>query len=332
MENKFLSRLSKASLGGGITFISSVGQIAALLLKLVLGLIVLITNAINQKNAKKPLLKTKSREQALEEFFMAKNNFNFDPKVDPKLNLARIRFEKEVSAVREQEREKKRKFNRIDGAWKLISVGTGIFLGGVTFDALHVGGIGLGILSGAFVGWIGAVINNFIVKQSKDDKYTVVPKREAVTAPAIASNDLPQSRNELVQNVLLEAATNLQKIDDTIVTLKHPDSINIVTQIVNTGKRIMGKVADDPDKFSIAQRVFTYYFKEAVAVAASLGKMENDTKPDVARILSTQSVLQKLVLLFESTELELKDDDNKALDIDLKLLDQSLKADLKINN
>ena len=55
MENKFLSRLSKASLGGGITFISSVGQIAALLLKLVLGLIVLITNAINQKNAKKGL-------------------------------------------------------------------------------------------------------------------------------------------------------------------------------------------------------------------------------------------------------------------------------------
>jgi 5-bromo-4-chloroindolyl phosphate hydrolysis protein len=332
MKNKSISRLSKASLGGGILFASSVFQVFALLLKLVLGLIVSITSAINQKTPKSALPKTKSREQELEDFFMAKNNYNFDPKIDPKLNLARIRFEKEVSAIRDQEREKRRKFNRIDGAWKLISVGTGLFIGGATINTLNVGAIGLGILSGALIGWIGAVINNFIVKQSENANYTTVPKREAVSAPTIASNDLPQSRNELVQKVLLEAATNLQKIDDTIVGLKHPDSINIVTQIVNTGKRIMGKVADDPDKFNIAQRVFTYYFKEAVAVATSLAKMENDTKPDVARVLSTQSVLQKLVLLFESTELELKDDDNKALDIDLKLLDQSLKADLKINN
>ena len=50
-------------------------------------------------------------------------------------------------------------------------------------------------------------------------------------------------------------------------------------------------------------------------------------KLDIARISSTQSILQKLSILFEKTELELKEDDNKSLDIDLKLLDQSLQAD-----
>jgi hypothetical protein len=47
------------------------------------------------------------------------------------------------------------------------------------------------------------------------------------------------------------------------------------------------------------------------------------------RIGGTQTILKKLEVLFERTELELKADEGKELDIDLKLLDQSIESDLR---
>ena len=347
MDKSLLLRIFRGLLGTGVNFAGNAKFSGNLFIRLALGLLVFGASAINKKlqapEAKtkfedktnfgdiNPELaqKSKNKHQELEEFFMAKKSY--DANEDPRLSLARIRFEKEVNETRARERAKKSKFRRIDWAWKLISVGTGITVFGVTLDALNVGAIGLGILSGAAVGYIGAVINNYIAKLDKKDDFQLVPQREAIVAPQIDDNSYP-SHNEVVQKVLLEAATSLQKINDTIGKLKHPDSINSVTQIVTIGKRLMKNVAENPDKLSIAQRVFTYYCPEAVGVAQSLAKIENDAKPDVSRIISTQSILQKLVMLLESTELELKADDNKALDIDLKLLNQSLKSDLKIPN
>ena len=47
-------------------------------------------------------------------------------------------------------------------------------------------------------------------------------------------------------------------------------------------------------------------------VAGGLAKIEGDAKPDIERVIATQGILQKLVILFEKTELDLKNDDNKA--------------------
>ena len=91
----------------------------------------------------------------------------------------------------------------------------------------------------------------------------------------------------------------------------------------------MQSVAANPDKLAIAQRVFTYYCPETVKVADALSKLELDANPDVERITGTQTVLKKLEVLFERTELELKDDTGKELDIDLRLLDQSIESDLR---
>lgn len=308
--------------------IKSVRPVIATGLRLVIGLLSFGIGAIIAQISKQSKSPEQQKLRQMEKFFMSSFRNN---KTDNRNIAARERFENELRNIKEIERQKKRRFNRIDGAWKIASVGSGLLTGGFLLDVNFFAGVGLGLLVGGAVGWVGAIINNFIYKNTESKNAIKVPPRELIEAPQLTAPDLPSGRSELVQKILLEAATSLQKLDTIIPTLRHPDSISSVTQLVRTGKRIMDNIAQNPEKLSIAQRVFTYYCPEAYGVAAALAKIENDNKPDVNRILSTQGILQKLVVLFEKTELELKADDNKSLDIDLKLLDQSLQMDLKNN-
>lgn len=323
-KNKgFLRNLLYAIFGLGAGSIKTLSPIAKNTFSLSLGVVSFAIGTVAKLVAVKANDKDKEKLRQVERFFMSKEAD------DIRRNNARERFNNEVRALKEAEKAKKRRFNRIDGAFRLVSVGAGLLAGGVIFEAINpLAGIGLGLLVGGAVGWVGTIINAAIFKASEGKNYSQVPKRETITAPNI-SQDAPNNRNELVQKVLLEAATSLQKLDDTIPKLRHPDSISSVKQLVKIGRKLMDFVAASPEKLSIAQRILTYYCTEAVNVANGLAKIESDAKPDVERVIATQGILQKLVILFEKTELELKNDDNKALDIDLKLLDQSLQNDLR---
>jgi 5-bromo-4-chloroindolyl phosphate hydrolysis protein len=243
---------------------------------------------------------------------------------------ARRRYELEIRASRDVQREQRRAIGRVKGAWRLAAVGAGLFLGAVVGDALGpLAGIGFGLMIGGTVNWFGTLFMDRGANKAKATGATPVPTRPQIEAPTVGENILPQGRTELVQQVLGEAASSLRALDALIPKLRHPDSVSSVARIVAVGNRVMQGVAESPDKLAIAQRVFTYYCPETVKVAEALSKLELDARPDIERITSTQTVLKKLEVLFERTELDLKADDSKELDIDLKLLDQSLESDLR---
>jgi 5-bromo-4-chloroindolyl phosphate hydrolysis protein len=243
---------------------------------------------------------------------------------------ARRRYELEIRASRDVQREQRKAVGRVKGAWRLAAIGAGLFLGAVVGQELGgLAGIGFGLMIGGSINWFGSLYMDRGAKKAAATGATPVPTRPQIEAPVVGENVLPQGRTELVQQVLGEAATNLRALDALMPKLQHPDSVSSVARIVAVGNRIMQAVAASPDKLAIAQRVFTYYCPETVKVADALSKLEMDARPDVERITGTQTVLKKLEVLFERTELELKADDGKELDIDLKLLDQSIEADLR---
>jgi hypothetical protein len=246
------------------------------------------------------------------------------------MEQARRRYELEIRASRDVQREQRKAVGRVKGAWRLAAVGAGLFLGAVIGDAIGpLAGVGFGLMVGGTVNWFGSLFMDRGAKKANATSATPVPRRAEIEAPTVGENVLPQGRTELVQQVLGEAATSLRALDALLPKLRHPDSVSSVARIVAVGNRIMQAVAISPDKLAIAQRVFTYYCPESVKVADALSKLEADARPDVERITSTQTVLKKLEVLFERTELELKADDGKELDIDLKLLDQSIESDLR---
>lgn len=247
------------------------------------------------------------------------------------MEQARRRYELEIRASRDVQREQRKAVGRVKRAWTLAAVGAGLFLGVAVGNSMEsfLGGVGFGLMVGGAINWFGTLIMNQSAKKSSTTSATPVPRRPEIEAPVVGENVLPQGRTELVQQVLGEAATSLRALDALMPKLRHPDSVSSVARIVAVGNRVMQAVAASPDKLAIAQRVFTYYCPESVKVADALSKLEMDARPDVERITSTQTVLKKLEVLFERTELELKADDGKELDIDLKLLDQSIEADLR---
>ena len=247
-----------------------------------------------------------------------------------KMEEARRRYELEIRAARDVQREQRRAQGRLKAGWTLASVGAGIFLAAVIGDALNpLAGIGFGIMTGGFVSWIVSLFLNRSQKATSLSNAIPVPVRPEIAAPTVSENTMPQGRTELVQQVLAEAAAALRALDGTMSRLRHPDSVASVARIVAVGNRLMLSVAANPEKFAVAQRVFTYYCPETVKVAEALAKLEGDRAPDMERIGGTQTVLKKLEVLFERTELELKADEGKELDIDLRLLDQSIESDLR---
>ena len=247
-----------------------------------------------------------------------------------KMEDARRRFELEIRAARDIQREQRRAQGRTKAAWTVASVGAGIFLAAVIGDVLNpLAGIGFGIMVGGAISWIGSFFLNRAPKQVAGAPAIPVPRRPEIETPTVSENAMPQGRTELVQQVLADAANALRALDGTLSRLRHPDSVASVARIVAVGNRLMMMVAANPEKLAIAQRVFTYYCPETVKVAEALAKIESDPAPDMERIAGTQTILKKLEVLFERTELELKADEGKELDIDLKLLDQSIESDLR---
>lgn len=243
---------------------------------------------------------------------------------------ARRRYELEIRASRDVQREQRKAVGRVKSAWRLAAIGAGLFLGAVVGDALgSLAGIGFGLMVGGSINWFGSLFMDRDAKKADAIGATPVPRRAQIEAPTVGENALPQGRAELVQQVLGEAATSLRALDGIMPKLRHPDSVSSVARIVAVGNRLMQSVAANPEKLAIAQRVFTYYCPESVKVADALSKLEMDANPDVERITGTQTVLKKLEVLFERTELELKADEGKELDIDLRLLDQSIESDLR---
>jgi 5-bromo-4-chloroindolyl phosphate hydrolysis protein len=246
------------------------------------------------------------------------------------MEQARRRYELEIRASRDVQREQRRAVGRVKGAWRLAAIGAGLFLGAVIGQNVSpLAGVGFGLMVGGTINWFGSLFMDRGAGKAASTGAIPVPTRPQIEAPVVGENVLPQGRTELVQQVLGEAATSLRALDALMPKLRHPDSVSSVARIVAVGNRIMQAVAVSPDKLAIAQRVFTYYCPETVKVAEALSKLELDARPDVERISGTQTVLKKLEVLFERTELELKADDGKELDIDLKLLDQSIEADLR---
>jgi 5-bromo-4-chloroindolyl phosphate hydrolysis protein len=257
------------------------------------------------------------------------------PNADPKLEAARKKFDAELRQLKSDAEARRRKGGARKAAWTLGAVGAGLMAFGLMMqlDLFPLIGVGSGILVGALVAWLGTLVNEQMDARQEDARPAIpVPQRMAIAAPQAQVQGLPSGRAELVQRLLGEAADALARLDATIPRLRLPESVAQVAQIVASGNRLMKAVADSPEQLATAQRVFTYYCPESVKVAEGLVALESSPRPDLERIQATQTVLKKLAALFDKTELELRHGDAQALDIDVRLLDQSLEADLKLIN
>lgn len=87
-------------------------------------------------------------------------------------------------------------------------------------------------------------------------------------------------------------------------------------------KEVEAGLEADPSRLSDVQRLFTYYLPATADLLAARGAIAGST--DQARLAEIDTMIGKLDLAFTDFSQRLKGHDARTLDLDLRLLDQSL--------
>lgn len=235
-------------------------------------------------------------------------------------------------AQRDVEREKRREIAKRQGERRLVATGAGLLVGGAASIGLPtVAAVGLGLMVGGIIMVLMRLLpsGEEAPRPRKAAFPAPVVQRPSLETPRVDAKTIPTTRAELVQKVLGEATEDLKKLDAALPRLRDFAIVASVAKIVAVGQRVSQAVAAAPDKLPAAQRLFTFYCPKAVEVTHSLIEMQADPTIDAGRLDATRDVLSKLEMVFDKTELDLKAVDGRVVDIELRVLNQSLDEDLR---
>jgi hypothetical protein len=219
---------------------------------------------------------------------------------------------------RRLEKLEKRRQQAADGRRNLLAVGAGLFAGGLaaTLGLITVAAVGVGLLTGGCV----AMLLRWIEEAGPDLRLPQRAARPALSDPSIAGQD---PRAALIRSVVTAAMVNVRAVDKAAASSTDLETAAILTRIAAIGHRICRAVAAQPALFDNAQRLLTYHAEKAATLADWAASAQGERQIGVRRVLA------RMELLFEQTEAALKHEDNRELDLELRLINQALDEDLR---
>lgn len=143
--------------------------------------------------------------------------------------------------------------------------------------------------------------------------------------PQIDETPITPQSLELHKKVIEDAKSDLMQIKAASGVASGDLSLNL-QKIVQNAEKIEQDLLREPHKLSEVQRIFTYYipstqdllFARAKAVAAN----------DQTKLTEIDSMMARLAQAYEDFARKMHGEDARSIDIDIKLLDQSLQEDL----
>jgi hypothetical protein len=242
-------------------------------------------------------------------------------------DAARVQAERE--AARQAARDQARRLREQRGIRSYVGAGAGLLAGGLASIALpSVAAVGIGLL-------VGGAANVFIRMLQTIDPDSLklrLPQfakpQRVIDPPEVDGRNLAKSQRDLVQGVLDDGADNLRRLDAVSGKLAGTDAAaaEICRRLVRAGEKLSDAVADEPTKFAIAQRVFTYHLPKAVYVAETfLGLQDQQSEK---RAADARHVLTRMEMVFEKTLLDMSEVDAAEMDLEMRLINQSLDEEL----
>jgi 5-bromo-4-chloroindolyl phosphate hydrolysis protein len=126
-------------------------------------------------------------------------------------------------------------------------------------------------------------------------------------------------------NDALPAAARLREASAKITDKTVRDRVQHLTAICQD---VFAKVEQNPGNASAVRRFLSYYIPRAAEVAEGYALLEDRHAPDAAKLTEVGGVIEKLEGAFVHYADSLADSELGSLDVDLKLIQASLKEDL----
>jgi len=234
----------------------------------------------------------------------------------------------EREAARQAARVEKLRLREQHAIRRYAAAGAGLLAGGVASMMLPtVAAVGIGLLTGGAVSMILRAIQNGALAP-RNLPFRAPQRPRSIDPPEVDGRDIPKSQRDVVQGVLDETALALRKLDAAGRALsgKDEEAAALCCRLVAAGERLSDVVADEPMKFSAAQRVLTYHLPKAVFVAETFRNLGPEHYEH--RAAQARHLLTRMEMVFEKAILDMSSVDAAEMDLEMRLINQALDEDL----
>jgi 5-bromo-4-chloroindolyl phosphate hydrolysis protein len=137
-----------------------------------------------------------------------------------------------------------------------------------------------------------------------------------------------RGRLDLARRVLTEAEPAVERLKSVAGRIRNTAIAARVDRLAETGRTILAGVEADPNRLAGVQRFLTYYLPQASELADNYAVLEQKRSPDPSRVKEAEDLIGKLDEAFSHYADSLLESDLADLDVQLRLLQSSLKEDL----
>jgi 5-bromo-4-chloroindolyl phosphate hydrolysis protein len=133
---------------------------------------------------------------------------------------------------------------------------------------------------------------------------------------------------EFARELLTDAEPLAVRLEVAVNSIRTPKVADRVRHLARVAREIFAAIEEEPLHIDRVRRFLTYYLPRAADLAEAYAVLEKGSKPDTARIATTNDLIDRLDDAFTHYAANLEEADLGNLDIELKLLKSSLDEDL----
>jgi DNA repair ATPase RecN len=154
----------------------------------------------------------------------------------------------------------------------------------------------------------------------------LAPRRplEGISMASVARGDVVAA-----QAALEDADRDLDAIEAATKKIKTPDIAQAITHLAGSARGLLSQVEAEPAKLAEIRRLVAVYLPRTRDITESYADIESRGKLDPARTERVRAVLKRIDDTFQHFGQRLVEGQAKSLDVDLSLLEDSIKQELE---
>lgn len=130
---------------------------------------------------------------------------------------------------------------------------------------------------------------------------------------------------ELAGEILSEAQTQLARLRELALETRSVEIRERLDHLHSIAARVVGEVEQKPRRVNNVRRLLTYYLPAAARLADGYHVLENSHAPDQERLKATGEMIGRLDEVFARHADRLSGDEVEGLDVELRLLENSIR-------
>ncbi|MBB3810137.1 5-bromo-4-chloroindolyl phosphate hydrolysis family protein [Pseudochelatococcus contaminans] len=134
---------------------------------------------------------------------------------------------------------------------------------------------------------------------------------------------------DFARDLIKEGDAHVRKLRALARDMPGREMAGRLNHLAETGARILADIEKKPRKASSVGRFVSYYLPQTVRIAEGYLVLHGRTRPDPERLRELSSVVDRLDTVFDQYADTLVENELSALDVQLRLIDASLKQDIK---